>query len=66
MTGSRAEMWKTYMLHGFPVMVVQQWDDPFGTPMVRVVDTSDEQRAEGMAEAVFLSQAVPAAIPTSE
>jgi hypothetical protein len=34
--------------------------------MVRVVDTGDERRAEGMPEAVFLSQAVPAAIPNSE
>jgi hypothetical protein len=66
MTGSRAEMWKTYMLHGFPVMVVQQWNDPFGTPMVRVIDTSDDERAEGMPEAVFLSQAVPAATAKSE
>jgi hypothetical protein len=66
MIGPHAKMWETYMLHGFPVMVVQQWNDPFGTPMVRVVDTGDEQRAEGMSEAIFLSQAVPAAIPKDE
>ena len=47
-------------------MVVQQWNDPFGTAMVRVVDTGDEERAEGMPEAVFLAQAVPLAIPNGE
>src|SRR5216684_5587682 len=48
MTGPRAKMWKTYALHGFTVMVVQQWNDPFGTPMVRIADARDEGRAEGM------------------
>jgi len=66
MTGPRAKMWKTYALHGFTVMVVQQWTDPFGTPMVRIADTSDEGRAEGMPEGVFLSQAVPVTIPNGE
>jgi hypothetical protein len=59
-------MWKTYTLHGFTVMVVQRWNDPFGQPMVRVAATGDEERAEGMPEAVFLSQAVPVTIPTGE
>ena len=66
MTGPRAKMWKTYALHGFTVMVVQQWHDPFGTPMVRIADARDEGRAEGMPEAVFLSQAVPVAVPNGE
>ena len=59
MTGPRAKMWKTYLLHGFTVMVIQQWNDPFGTPMVRIAEAGDEERAEGMPEADFLSQAVP-------
>ena len=59
MTGPRAEMWKTSLFRGFTVMVVQQWDDPFGKPMVRIAETANEERAEGMPEAVFLSQAVP-------
>jgi hypothetical protein len=59
MTGGRAEMWGTYEFGGFTVMVVQQWNDPFGVPMVRVADTRDEQRAEGMPESAFLSRAVP-------
>ncbi len=65
MTGPRAEMWKTYLFRGFTVMVVQQWNDPFGRPMVRV-EAGDEERGEGMPEAVFLSQAVPVTIPKAE
>jgi hypothetical protein len=66
MTGPRAEMWKTYVFHGLTVMVVQQWNDPFGTPMVRIAETGGEERAEGMPEAVFLSQAAPVTIPKAE
>lgn len=55
----QAEMWKTYAFQGFTVMVIQRWNDPFGTPMVRIADTGDEGRAEGLPEAVFLSQAKP-------
>jgi hypothetical protein len=66
MTGPRAKMWQTYTLHGFTVMVVQRWDDPFGTPMVRIADAEDEERGEGMPEAVFLARAVPGAIPNGE
>jgi hypothetical protein len=66
MAGLRAEMWKTYQFNGFAVMVIQQWNDPFGTPMVRIAAASDEERAEGMPEAIFLSQAVPVAIPKAE
>ncbi len=66
MMDPRAKMWKTYAFSGVTVMVVQQWNDPFGTAMVRVVDTGDEERAEGMPEAVFLAQAVPLAIPNGE
>jgi hypothetical protein len=66
MMGQRAKMWKTYVLHGFTVMVVQQWNDPFGTPMVRIADARDEGRAEGMPEAVFLSQAVPVTVANGE
>ena len=63
MTGQCAEMWRTYAFRGFTVIVIQRWDDPFGKPMVRIADTRDEERAEGMPEAVFLAQA--ALLPTS-
>jgi hypothetical protein len=66
MTGPRAKMWQTYTLHGFTVMVIQRWDDPFGTPMVRIADAGDEERGEGMSEAAFLAHAVPVAIPKGE
>ena len=60
MTTLRAEMWKTYEFRGFTVMVIQQWHDPFGKPMVRVAMTgTDEEKAEGMPEFVFLTEAVP-------
>jgi hypothetical protein len=66
MTGPRAKMWKTYLFHGFTVMVIQQWNDPFGTPMVRIAEAGDAERAEGMPEADFLSQAVPVTVPEAE
>ena len=56
---AQAEMWKIYAFQDFTVMVVQRWNDPFGTPMVRIADTRDEERAEGMPEAVFMAQARP-------
>jgi hypothetical protein len=34
--------------------------------MVRIADAGDEERAEGMPEAVFLARAVPVALPNSE
>lgn len=59
MTAPRAKMWETYSFHGYSVMVIQQWNDPFGEPMVRIAETSDEELAEGMSEAAFLADAVP-------
>jgi hypothetical protein len=47
-------------------MVIQRWDDPFGTPMVRIADAGDEERGEGMSEAAFLAHAVPVANPKGE
>ena len=60
MIGPRAEMWKTYHFQNMEVRVIQQWDDPFGRPMVRI-ETTDEAdpRAEGMPEDVFLATAAP-------
>ncbi len=66
MTGPGPKMWKTYAFGGVSVMVVQQWNDPFGTPMVRIAEIGDEERAEGMPEAVFLAHAFPLTIPKGE
>lgn len=55
----RAEMWKTYEFRGFTVLVIQQWNDPFGKPMVRIALTGiDGEKAEGMLEATFMAEAV--------
>jgi len=55
-TPPRAQMWATYDFRGFRVMVIQQWQDPFGRPMVRI-QTLDETMAEGMPEELFLKDA---------
>jgi hypothetical protein len=60
MTLKRAEIWKKYMFKGEEVMVVQQWRDPFGRPMLRIESTKpDDDRGDGMLEAFFLSAAYP-------
>ncbi len=51
-------MWKTYRYNGFRVMVIQQWDDPFGRRMVRIESLDDGgDHATGMFEADFLKDA---------
>ncbi|WP_147407815.1 hypothetical protein [Rhodopseudomonas palustris] len=53
-----AEMWKTYRYNGFRVIVIQQWDDPFGRRMVRIESLDDGgEHATGMLEADFLKDA---------
>ena len=60
MTIERAEMWKTYVFHGQAVVVVQQWHDPFGRPMLRIESTDpDDDRGDGISEEQFLSSARP-------
>lgn len=55
---AEAEMWKTYRYNGFRVMVIQQWDDPFGRRMVRIESLDDGgEHATGMFEADFLKDA---------
>lgn len=57
---AEAEMWKTYRYNGFRVMVIQQWDDPFGRRMIRIESLDDGgEHATGMFEAEFLKDAEP-------
>ena len=39
---AEAEMWKTYRYNGHRVMVIQQWDDPFGRRMIRIESVDDD------------------------
>ncbi|WP_322516024.1 hypothetical protein SR870_00075 [Rhodopseudomonas palustris] len=53
-----AEMWKTYRYQGHRVMVIQQWDDPFGRRMIRIESVDDDgAHAAGMFEAEFMREA---------
>lgn len=61
-----AQMWGVYEYKGHRVTVIQQWEDPFGTRMVRIQTAGpDEELAAGMPEAEFMRDAVPAAEPPS-
>lgn len=58
MKAHRSEMWAIYEYSGHRVMVVQQWHDPFGKPMVRVaLANGSDTVAEGMPERAFLDAA---------
>lgn len=51
-------MWQVYLYQGVEVTVIQQWVDPFGTPMLRFGMMRDgEVMAAGMDEAGFLASA---------
>ncbi len=50
-------MWQRFTWRGHLVVVIQQWTDPFGRPMLRVADPEDEDMAEGMPVAEFLAEA---------
>jgi hypothetical protein len=52
-------MWQTYCYKGHEVVVIQQWQDPFGKPMVRIASTApgEEDAEAGMPEEVFLAEA---------
>lgn len=58
MTG--AEMWQRFTWRGHNVVVIQQWTDPFGRPMLRVADPDDDDMAAGMSVDAFLAEATPA------
>lgn len=60
-----AQMWGAYDYKGHRVTVIQQWQDPFGTRMVRIQAVGPEEGlAAGMPEAEFLRDAVP--VPATE
>jgi hypothetical protein len=50
-------MWQRYRYRGHEVVVIQQWSDPFGTPMVRIADADDDAAATGLTEAAFMTEA---------
>jgi hypothetical protein len=54
-----ATMWQTYTFKGQKVVVIQQWQDPFGRAMVRIAsaDSGDDDVQDGMSEAAFLAEA---------
>ncbi len=62
MAALRAEMWRTYLFQDVEVRLIQQWQDPYGRPMVRIETINeDESRAESMPEDIFLAGASPIA-----
>ena len=50
-------MWQRFTWRGHRVMVIQQWTDPYGTPMLRVADPENEDMAAGMPVDQFLTEA---------
>ncbi len=64
MQPARTELGRSYLYAGRQVVVIQQWRDPYGTPMIRVRTTDDEPVGEeGLAEHVFLRGAAPLDLP---
>ncbi len=55
MTG--VQLWQRYAWRGHEVVVIQQWSDPFGRPMLRVADPDDEEVAAGLPVDEFLAEA---------
>ena len=54
-----AEMWQRFTWRGHNVVVIQQWTDPYGRPMLRFADPDDEEMAVGMPVDEFLAEATP-------
>lgn len=52
-------LWQRYAWRGREVIVVQQWRDPFGRPMICVAsaEPGEEEMTAGMAETEFLAEA---------
>ena len=59
MTASQTVMWQRFEWRGHQVMVIQEWTDPFGRPMLRFADPDDEAMAAGMPADEFLAEATP-------
>lgn len=56
---TEAEMWQRFTWRGHSVVVIQQWTDPYGRPMLRFADPDDNEMAAGMPVAEFLAEATP-------
>ncbi|EJN05847.1 hypothetical protein [Phyllobacterium sp. YR531] len=55
----KSAMWQTYQYQGHEVVIIQQWQDPFGKSMVRIAANLDGGLiADGMLEEKFLSEAI--------
>lgn len=54
-----ATMWRTYTFKGRKVVVIQQWQDPFGRTMVRIASAAlgEDDVQDSMSEAAFLAEA---------
>ena len=57
-------MWQHFTWRGHHVVVIQQWTDPFGRPMLRFADPDDEAMAAGMSVEQFVAEATPSAGPS--
>lgn len=54
----QTRMWQVYRYADHDVVVIQQWQDPFGRPMIRIAAQLDGKIiADGMSEAKFLADA---------
>ena len=62
---SGPELWQRYIWRGQEVVVVQQWRDPFGRPMLRFAAAGDEELAAGMPVDAFLREAILSPSPTT-
>ncbi len=59
MTPHATRMLDLYEFRGHRLVVLQQWHDPFGRPMVGLTLEGDGGPAEGLSEADFLREARP-------
>ena len=52
-------LWQRFTWRGRCVMVIQQWADPYGRPMLRFSDPDDGEMALGMPVDDFMVEATP-------
>ena len=52
-------LWQRFTWRGHEVVVIQQWTDPFGRPMLRFADPNDEDMATSIPVDEFLTEATP-------
>lgn len=63
----KTAMWQVYRFGDHQVVIIQQWFDPFGRPMIRIAAHLDGHLiAEGMPEEKFLAEAIFVASRSAE